>query len=125
LYMNVEELRDYCLSIKGAEESFPFDKIDKGTLVFKVMGKMFAYFSLEPKDGIIRVNMKCDPERSADLRERYRGVDRCTHTTSLMWNTVCLDSDVPDEVIKSLISHSVEEVIKKLPKKQREAYYQK
>lgn len=117
--MNIEELRDYCLSIKGSSECTPFDEV---TLVFKVMGKMFAYVGLKPKDGIFKVNMKCDPERSVDLRERYNGVSGGTHTRSLMWNSVCLESDVSDSVIRELIRHSVDEVIKKLPKKKQEEY---
>lgn len=117
--MNVEELREYCLSIKGATESFPFDDT---TLVFKVMDKMFVYFGLYPKDGIIKVNMKSDPERSADLRERYAGINRCIHSTGLMWHAVSLYSDVPDDLIKELIDHSVDEVIKKLSKKKQQEY---
>ena len=64
--MNFEELREYCLSKIGASESFPFDE---HTLVFKVMGKMFAITSLEDEE--IRVNLKCDPNRSLELREMF------------------------------------------------------
>jgi predicted DNA-binding protein (MmcQ/YjbR family) len=117
--MNIEELREYCLSVKGASESFPFDET---TLVFKIIGKMFAYISLEPKDGEFKVNMKCDPEKSFKLREEYQGVRQGIHTSSVMWNAVCLESDVPDRLIKELIEHSVEEVIKKLPKKKQDEY---
>ena len=119
--MNIEELRSYCLSVKGAAESFPFDET---TLVFKVMGKMFAYVGLEPKDGVFRVNLKCDGGRAIDLRERYQGVKRGIHTASLLWNTVELVSDVPDSLIVELVNHSVDEVIKKLPKKKQQEYNQ-
>lgn len=119
--MNIEELREYCLAVKGASESFPFDET---TLVFKVMGKMFAYINLSPKDGIFKVDMKCDPERSIELREKYQGINRGTHTTFPTWNTVILSSDVPDSLIKNLINHSVDEVIKKLSKKKQKEYYQ-
>ena len=118
--MNIEELREYCLSIKGAAESFPFDE---KTLVFKVVDKMFTYINLEPKDGIFKADMKCDPERSVSLRESYRGINRGTHTTALTWNTVMLNGDVPDKLIRELINHSVEEVIKKLSKKKQKEYY--
>jgi len=110
--MNIEELREYCLSIKGASECFPFDE---ETLVFKVMGKMFAYIGLNPKDGQFKVNMKCDTEKSVELRERYQGVRQGIHTNSIMWNSVYLTSDVPNSLIKQLIEHSVEAVIKKTP----------
>lgn len=118
--MNIEELREHCLAVKGSEESFPFDDT---VLVFKVMGKMFAFISLAPKSGIFQVNMKCDPERSAELRERYTGVNQGYYAgNSLTWNGIVLDSDVPDALIAELIPHSVDEVIKSLPRKKREEY---
>lgn len=118
--MNIEELREHCLSVKGAEESFPFDDT---VLVFKIMEKMFAYIGLEPKDRILRVNLKCDPARSEELRDRYSGVGTGVHAAkSLLWNAVELESDVPDDLIRELIDHSAEEVLKKLPKKKREEY---
>ena len=119
--MNIEELREYCISIKGASESFPFDET---TLVFKLMDKMFAYIGLEPKDGQFAVNLKCAPEKSIELRERYQGVNNGIHMPQgLLWNAVYLASDVPDRLIQELINHSVEEVIKKLPKKKQAEYY--
>ena len=117
--MNIEELREYCLSVKGAAESFPFDDT---VLVFKIMDKMFAYIGLEPRDGIFRVQMKCDPVRSEELRDRYEGIGPGHFSTSMLWNAVCLESDVPDELIRELIAHSVEEVVKKLTKAKREEY---
>lgn len=117
--MNIEEAREFCISIKGATESFPFDET---TLVFKVMGKMFVYTSLTPKDGLFKLEMKCAPERSIELREQYEGVTHGMHTTTFLWNSVYLNSDVPDSLIKELILHSVDEVIKKLPKKKQEEY---
>lgn len=118
--MNIEELRDYCLSVKGSTESLPF--LGHDVLVFKVMDKMFAYVGLEPKDGIFRVRLKCDPNYSLDLREKYNGITE-TDFKTLLWNSVILDSDVPDELIKSLIDHSVVEVVKKWSRKKQEAYF--
>lgn len=83
---------------------------------------MFVYIGLEPKDGMFKADMKCDAERSAELREHYAGITHGTHTKGLLWNSVYLNSDVPDELIYELILHSVDEVIKKLPKKKREEY---
>lgn len=119
--MTIEELRDYCLEVKGVGESFPFNDT---VPVFKIMDKMFAYFSLEPKDGRFCINLKCDPEKSAMLRDKYSGVTRgeYTKTETLLWNAVYIESDVPDRLIKELILHSVEEVIKKLPKKRQKEY---
>ena len=117
--MNIEELREYCMFVKGASESFPFDET---TLVFKIMGKMFAYTGLAPKDGQFKVDLKCDPEKSSELREKHEGIKHGTHTHGLLWNSVYLTSDVPDILIKELIEHSAEEVVKKLPKKKQEEY---
>jgi predicted DNA-binding protein (MmcQ/YjbR family) len=120
--MDIETLRDHCLSVKGAGECFPFGDT---VLVFKVMGKMFAYISLEPADNGFFVNLKCDPERTIELRERYSGIVRGYHAgNNLMWNSVYMESDVPDKLIVELIDHSVDEVIKKLPKRQQEIYRQ-
>ncbi len=107
------------MAVPGAEESFPF--WDDDLLVFKVMGKMFCIVSLAPKDGVYRPYMKCDPERSLELRERYDGVQP-GHYKTLMWNAVALGSDVPDELVTELIRHSVEQVIAKLPRRLREEY---
>lgn len=117
--MNIEEFREYCLSIKGATECFPYNDI---VLVFKVMGKVFAEICIYPKDGRFYADMKCNPERSVELREKYEGIGRGIYTTTLMWNGVYLESDVPDSLIRELIRHSADEVIKKLPKRLREEY---
>ncbi|MDR2764572.1 MAG: MmcQ/YjbR family DNA-binding protein, partial [Tannerella sp.] len=105
--MNIEELRTHCLSIKGAEECMPFDE---NTLVYKVMNKMFAYFSLAPKEGDFFVNMKCEPEKSVQLREYYEGITPGYHSDKKHWISVYIQSDVPDRLIEELIEHSVEEV---------------
>ena len=117
--MNIEEFREYCLSIKGCTESTPF--LDKNIIVFKVMEKMFAYIPLYPKDGVFRADLKCNPDKSVELREKYNGVTE-TDFKTLLWNLVTLESDVPDSVIEELIKHSAEEVIKKLPKSKQEEY---
>lgn len=118
--MNVEELREFCLSIKGSTESCPF--IDPNVVVFKVMDKMFAFISLTPKDGQFRIYLKCNPEKSVELREQYHSITDTEYKT-LLWNAVYLESDIPDGLIKELVLHSVDEVIKKLSKKKQEEYW--
>jgi predicted DNA-binding protein (MmcQ/YjbR family) len=118
--MDIEQLHEECLKIKGASLSFPFDE---DTMVFKVMDKMFAFAGLMPKNSEYFVSMKCNPERSADLRERYQGVTKgyyCGDT--LKWNTVYLNRDVPDKLIIELIQHSADEVINGLSKKKQKEY---
>jgi predicted DNA-binding protein (MmcQ/YjbR family) len=119
--MNIEELRAHCLAVRGAEESTPFRGND--VLVFKVMGKMFCFAAIEPRDGIFRIALKCNPARSVELREQYEGVGPSHYTNSLMWNNVVLDSDVPDELIVELLAHSVDLVIANLPKSKQKEYY--
>jgi predicted DNA-binding protein (MmcQ/YjbR family) len=85
------------------------------------MDKIFAYIDLEPKNGVFAVNLKCHPEKSAELREFYAGI-RETDFKTLLWNTVYLESDVPDRLIEELINCSAEEVIRKLPKSRQVEY---
>lgn len=119
--MNIEEFREHCLSVEGASESLPF--IGHNILVMKVMNKIFAFIPLEPRDGRFVANMKCDPARSVELREKYAGIGPGHNPHTLLWNGVNIDSDVPDTLIVELIRHSAEEVIKKLPKNKRDEYY--
>jgi predicted DNA-binding protein (MmcQ/YjbR family) len=112
--MDVITFREYCLNKKGVSEHLPFD--DR-TLVFKVAGKMFALCDIESFEG---ANLKCDPERSIELRERYAGITGGYHMNKKHWNTVATDSDVPDTLFFQLIDHSYELVKLSLPKKERE-----
>lgn len=117
--MNIEELREYCLSQRGATEGFPFGE---DILVFKVMDKMFAVLGLEPHDEGFMVIVKCDPEKAIELREKYQSVFPGYHFNKKYWNSIYLEGDMADDEIKYWIDHSVEEVIKKLPKKQQQEY---
>ncbi len=118
--MNIEEFREHCLAIKGATESTPF--LDHNLLVFKVVDKMFCMAHIEPKEGIYWADLKCNPEYTVTLRETYEGVGPGHVPSTLLWHRIMLESDVPDKLIIELIQHSVDEVIKKLPKAKREAY---
>src|SRR5690606_25588185 len=111
--MNIEEFRDYCLSKKGVEETFPFGE---ETLVFKVMGKMFALTGLQTHPAT--ANLKCDPEHSIELREEYDGLIRPGfHMNKVHWNTVELERNLPQKLILELIDHSYDLVVKSLTKK--------
>jgi len=109
--MNIEEYRDYCISKKGVTESFPFDK---DTLVFKVMGKMFA---LTGVDSFEFINLKCNPEKAIELRESYNGIKPGYHMSKKHWNSVYLNTDVPDKLIYELIDDSYQLIVKSLTKK--------
>ena len=113
--MNIEAFRIYCLAKKGVTESFPFDE---ETLVFKVMGKMFALTGLEYNPA--RANLKCDPERSVELREEYDGlIYPGYHMSKLHWNTIELERNLPESLIRELIDHSYDLVVAKLTRKVR------
>ncbi len=90
--MDTEEIREYCLKKKGVSEGFPFDET---TLVFKVMGKMFALLDLIGK---FDLGLKCDPERAIDLREHYSSIKPGYHLNKKYWNNVLLHGDV-DELL--------------------------
>lgn len=100
--MNIETIREYCISKKDASESFPFGE---DTLVFKTKGKIFALVNL---DGDLSINLKCDPALAIDLRERYSSVTPGYHMNKKHWNTVMLDGSVPDKEVQSWIDHSYE-----------------
>ena len=114
--MNIEELRLYCIAKKAVTESFPFDE---ETLVFKVMGKMFALVSITESDS---VNLKCDPEYAIELREKYTSVRAGFHMNHKHWNTVFLNDDASEKLIYQLIDHSYEMVIKGFTKKLKLEY---
>ena len=113
--MNLETFYEYCLSKKGVTEHFPFDE---ETLVFKVGGKMFALSSLNQwEKGAPSVNLKCNPEYAEELRAQYDDIKPGWHMSKIHWNTIEINRDVPDSLVKDLIDHSYELVFKSLTKK--------
>jgi len=113
--MNLEIFRNYCLQKTGVSEEFPFDR---DTLVFKVMGKIFALTDVVLFES---VNLKCDPEKAVELRERYSCVLPGYHMNKRHWNTVVLDGSVPDSLIFSWLDDSYNLVVENLPKRSRKA----
>jgi predicted DNA-binding protein (MmcQ/YjbR family) len=113
--MNLETYYEYCLSKKGVTEHFPFDE---DTLVFKVGGKMFALSSLlQWEKGTPSINLKCDPERAQELRAEYDAIQPGFHMSKIHWNTIAVNQDVPNALLKELIDHSYDLVFKSLTKK--------
>lgn len=113
--IDIEKIREYCLAKREVTEGFPFDE---KTLVFKVCGKMFALMGLEalPKS----INLKCDPERSLQLRDEYESIRAGYHMNKKHWNTVTFDDDLPVHLLLELIDHSYNLVVKGLKKVDRE-----
>ncbi len=98
--MNLELIRNYCLSKKGVDESLPFNE---DSPVYKVMGKIFLISNLNPPYSII---VKCDPEKAVELRERYDAVLPGYHMNKKHWNTMLLDNSIDDELIYEWIDDS-------------------
>ena len=113
--MNIEHFRSFCLSFSGTTEEFPFDE---STLVFKVMGKMFALCDVDEFESI---NLKCDPEEAIQLREKYPGIVLPGyHMNKKHWNTVKMQNNLADKLIKEWITNSYRLVTAKLSKADRE-----
>lgn len=112
--MNIEFVREYCLSHPHVTEDLPFDE---DTLVFRIGGKIFALCSIGHFESM---NLKCDPERSVELREQYNGVQPGFHMNKTHWNTIAVNSDVPEKLFLELIDRSYAIVRDSLPKKIRE-----
>lgn len=114
--MNIEAFRDYCLRKKGVEETFPFGET---TLVFKVMGKMFALTGLDEIE--CKVNLKCAPDWAIELREAHPDeIYPGYHMNKIHWNTVHFEGGLEDGLLKKLVDHSYDLVVSSLPKKTRE-----
>ncbi|MDO9153281.1 MAG: MmcQ/YjbR family DNA-binding protein [Paludibacter sp.] len=113
--MNYEELREYCLSMKGTTECFPFDEFN---LVFKVQGKMFALLPLDNPD--TQIALKCNPERAIALREDYSAITPAYHFNNKHWNSVRVDPAISKDLMCELIQHSYELVVAGLTKKLKE-----
>lgn len=110
--MNFEELREYCIGLKGVTEHFPFDDV---SLVMKVKGKMFALIPLDNPEP--QISLKCDPERAIALREQFECITPAYHFNKKHWNSVRIDSAISAEMLYELINHSYELVVAGLSNK--------
>lgn len=109
--MNVESLRDYCLSLKGTTEDMPFGE---ETLVFRIGEKIFLLISLDTGN---RFNVKCDPELAVQLREQHSEVQPGYHMNKKHWNTVYMDGSLSEKQLREMIHRSYTLVLQSLPKK--------
>lgn len=115
--MNIEELREYCLSLPGVYDRMPFTEMktaDRETLVFCVCDKWIGFVNIAQHEFCC---LKCDPDEGRELREAYNGIRPGYHMNKKHWISVCLDSDVPDGKIRELVRKSYDIVVRSLPKK--------
>ena len=112
--MNFKQMDHYIMSKQGVTFDYPFDEKVR---VYRISEKMFA---LTSEDHPIRVNLKCDPVYSLELRSIYEGITAGYHMNKKHWNTVIVEnSDVDEETVMELIDHSYDLIYKKLTKRQR------
>lgn len=112
--MDLETIREHCLKKSGVEETFPFDE---ETLVFKVAGKMFLLTNIALPESI---NIKCDPEKALELRERHEEIQPGWHMNKKHWNTVSLTGRLPQKLILQMIDDSYDLVVSGLTRKEKE-----
>ena len=99
--MNIEELRDFALSLNEVEESFPFGE---DTLVFKTRNKIFMLVSLSSLP--LQFNVKCDPEKAVELREQYSSILPGYHMNKKHWNTIIIDGSISGNILRNFIKDS-------------------
>ena len=109
--MNIENLREYCLSKSGVEETFPFGA---DTLVYKITGKIFLITGLDAEP--LSFNVKCDPDKALELREEFSCVLPGYHMNKKHWNTIVVDGSVSTKQLKEWIDHSYNLVAGKIKK---------
>ena len=117
--MNIENFREYCLRKPGTTETFPFDN---DTLVFKVMGKIYALSGLGSwEQGEPRINLKCDPDEALELREEYpQSIFPGYHMNKKLWNTVVLNGEISPKQFQKFIDNSYDLIVSGLTKKLKE-----
>ena len=106
--MNIEEFREYCLSLPDVTEATPYEKFSKGKftiLVFYVNSHMFCYFNV---DDFSRITIKCHPAEMAELKERYQAVGEPFNGDKRYWISIQPNMDLPDVVLKNLVQESYE-----------------
>lgn len=112
--MNVESVREYCLSLPLVTEDTAFGD---DNILFRVFDKIFACLSIEGDNFLA---LKCDPAHAERLREAYEAIGPAWHWNKKFWNQLLITSpSLSDTMIESLIRHSYSEVVKKLPKRIR------
>jgi len=114
--LNKIKIKEYCLTLPEAKEDYPFGP---DVQVFKIKEKLFALMTT--REGVERVNLKCDTEEAIILREIFEDVIPGYHMNKAHWNTIILSGSIPDGEIKRMIDRSYCLVVKKLKKLDRES----
>ena len=119
--MNIEEFRDYCLSLPNVTEKMPFptvkDPYSRDVLCFYIGSKWFCYVNIVVFD---RCCLKMTEDDACELRAEYDGIRPAWHMNKRYWSDVYFNQDVPDDLIRQLVQQSYNLVLKTLPKAERE-----
>lgn len=105
--MNIEELREYCLSLPDATENMPFTQFHgaNSTLVFYIYGKSFCYVNIDKFDNCM---IKSNPDTIVSLKEHYACVENPSHFGAKHWMNIRFNEDMEDDTLKDLIRQSYE-----------------
>lgn len=109
--MNIEEIREHCLSLPDVTEDSAFGP---EMILFRLKGKIFAALDLDRPDLMV---VKCDPDEGTDLRDRYAGIRPAWHWNKQHWVEILFNEDVDDQMIRNLATRAYHLVRTALPKK--------
>ncbi len=109
--MNIEDFRNYCLSLPEAKESMPWtDPQYQNLITFTIAGKWFCLLDLDNKF----CDLKCPVDSVTELQEKYHGIEPAWHMNKKHWIKLVLDSDVPAQEIKTLVKQAYNLIVASL-----------
>ncbi|MDR1984023.1 MAG: MmcQ/YjbR family DNA-binding protein [Prevotellaceae bacterium] len=111
--MKYDFIQEYCLSKKGAEEDY---KKEWDAIRYMIRGKMFAMVGNDNLNLPI-ISVKLEPEYGIELRDKYNDIVPAYYMNKIHWNSLYLNGNVPDEILKKMLDHSYELIFSSLSKK--------
>ena len=121
--MNIEQVRDFTLSLMGVTEDQPFGD---DVITYRIEGKIFLCLRLGVGQHDMRNSEPCfalklTPERNEELREQFSSVTPAWHWNKKHWSDVYYEY-LEENLVKTLIKESYNLVVSKLPKSVRLKY---
>jgi predicted DNA-binding protein (MmcQ/YjbR family) len=111
--MKYDWMDDYILEKKGVTKDF---KLEWNAYRYLVGKKMMGMHCGDKYDKSI-ITLKCDPDFGILLRETYKDITAGYYMNKVHWNSLYLDGDVPDEILKQMIDNSYDLIFASLTKK--------
>jgi len=100
--MNYPWLDEYMLSKKSVIKEF---KAEWETYRFMLLDKMVGLYSVD-SDGRNVITLKCNPQFGGMLRENYKDIRPGYYMNKVHWNSVDLNGNTPDDILKQMIDSS-------------------